>query len=257
MIKININGVWTLAGDKYTSMFQKYVNQNRLYREVPYIEDGITISRDSNDPYNASYIHIGNHKIPICDWNNVKVFLLEMEPVDWHNARDYQTWAYYDFMYDNKVKKTYISPGSSYIQDSVVIDNNQLSPNIVFSISRNDNNSVYYEKNDVNRTHVRICDNDWPRIGYRGFYNRMTMDPGIIITPPVNNTLQNSILIPDNILIVPTDNLEDQCIMCCTYKSNIQFIPCNHTISCAECCKKMANNKCPICKTDILSVINI
>ena len=85
----------------------------------------------------------------------------------------------------------------------------------------------------------------------------MTMDPGIIITPPVNNTLQNSILIPDNILIIPTDNVEEQCIMCCTYKSNIQFIPCNHTISCVQCCKKMANNKCPICKTDILSVIHI
>ena len=138
MIKININGVWTLAGDKYTSIFQKYVNQNRLYREVPYIEDGITISRDSNDPYNASYIHIGNHKIPICDWNNVKVFLLEMEPVDWHNARDYQTWAYYDFMYDNKQRKTYATKYSTYLaypphtREVTEIDIDDLQPNIIF-----------------------------------------------------------------------------------------------------------------------------
>jgi hypothetical protein len=258
MIKIKLNGTWTLAGDKFASMFQKYVHQNSYYREIPYIEDGFTISRENNDPFNATYIDTGSQKIPICDWEDVKVFLVDREPVNWHNARDYQTWAYYDYMYDNKVKKTYISKGSIYIQDAIVINIDNISPNIVFSLSRNSNNSVNLEKDDVNRTRVRICDNEWSRLGYRGFYYRMTMDPGMIIIPPdVNNNLINKIHIPANIQLIETDTNEEQCIMCCKYKKNIKFEPCNHNISCVECCKKMVNSKCPICKKDILSVTQI
>ena len=258
MIKIKLNGVWTASGDKFTSMFQKYVYQNSFYREVPYTEDNMTILRENNDPFNASYIDTGSQKIPICDWNDVKLFLVDREPVDWHIARDYQKWAYYDFMYDNKVKKTYVSKGSLYIQDAIIIDIDNILPNIVFSISRNNNNSVFLEKDDVNRTHVRICDHEWSRLGYRGFYYRMTMDPGMIIIPPdVNNNLQNKINIPGNIALIEVDNNDEQCIMCCKYKKNIKFQPCNHNISCVECCKKMLNSKCPICKKDILSVIGI
>src|SRR3990167_9129017 len=33
--------------------------------------------------------------MPIVDWNDVKVFLLDLpeQPANWYNARDYQTWA--------------------------------------------------------------------------------------------------------------------------------------------------------------------
>ena len=31
---------------------------------------------------------------------------------------------------------------------------------------------------------MRICDNHMARIGYRGFYTRLTMDVGMIVTPP-------------------------------------------------------------------------
>jgi hypothetical protein len=216
----------------------------------------MTISRQNNDPYNASFIDTGSQKIPICDWNDVKVFLVDREPVNWHVARDYQTWAYYDFMYDNKVKKTYVSKGSFNIPDAVVINIDNLLPNIIFSLSRNQNNSVYLEKNDNNRTHIRICDNEWPRLGYRGYYYRMTMDPGmIIISPDTNNSLQNNIHIPASIPLIETDNIDEQCILCYKYAKNTKFEPCNHTISCVECCKKLQSSKCPICKNDILCVI--
>ena len=256
MIKIKINGHWTQAGPKFTAMFEKYVYQNSFYREVPYIEDGITIFRENNEPYNACYIDTGSQKIPICNWNDVKIFLVDREPVDWHNARDYQTWAYYDYIYDNKVKKTYVSRGSINIANAIVINIDNLQPNIIFSLSRNENNSIYMEKNDVNRTHVRICDNEWPRLGYRGYYYRMTMDPGmILISPDVNNSLQNNIHIPGNIPLIETDNIEEQCIMCYKYKKNVKFEPCAHNISCVGCCKKLLSNKCPICKNDIINVI--
>lgn len=255
MIKIKLNNNWTFADEKLTSIFKKYVYQNSFYREIAYTEDGVTISRQNNDPYNASFVHFNSEKIPICDWSNVKIFLVDLQQADWYNARDYQTWAYFDFMYDTQIKKTYVSKGSINIPEATIINIDNLPSNIIFSISRNENNSVYFEKNDVNRTRVRICDNEWPRLGYRGFYNRITMDPGIIITPSINNTLQGIINIPNNIPIIETEIIEEQCIMCYKNKKNIQFLPCNHNISCLECCKKMLNNKCPICKTHINSVI--
>ncbi len=87
-------------------------------------------------------------------------------------------------MYDNQQKKTYASKYSIRSPSTVEIDIDGLPPNIIFSISRNENNSVYYERNDERGTRVRICDNHMSRIGYRGFYTRMTMDVGMIVTPP-------------------------------------------------------------------------
>jgi hypothetical protein len=95
---------------------------------------------------------------------------------------------------------TYIAfPPKFDSKNVVTIDiEEELPPNIIFSVSRNENNSVYYEKNESiyyknnensqnNETYpirVRICDSEYARTGYLGFYTRITMDPGIIITPP-------------------------------------------------------------------------
>jgi hypothetical protein len=80
------------------------------------------------------------------------------------------------YMYDNQQRKTYASKYSIRSHSFVEIDIDGLPPNIIFSISRNENNSVYYERNDERGTRVWICDNHMARIGYRGFYTRMTMD---------------------------------------------------------------------------------
>ena len=62
-------------------------------------------------------------------------------------------------MYDNQQRKTYASKNSIRSPSTVEIDIDGLFPNIIFSISRNENNSVYYERNDERGTRVRICDN--------------------------------------------------------------------------------------------------
>jgi hypothetical protein len=97
-------------------------------------------------------------------------------------------------MYDNQQKKTYASKYSISSPSTVEIDIDGLPPNIIFSISRNENNSVYYERNDERGTRVRICDNHMARIGYRGFYTRMTMDVGMIVTPPPVQQIASSSL---------------------------------------------------------------
>ena len=254
MIKIKINNIWQIADSKYVEIFNKYIHENRFYREIPYTEGNITIFRNNNDPYNPIYISIDNHTYPICDWHNVKVFLTNMEPVDWYIARDYQTWAFFDYMYDNKPLKRYVSRGSIITPNDTVIDVEHLVPNIIFTMGRNDNNSIYYERNDTINSHVRISDCEWARLGYRGFYTRMTMDPGIIITPPTPSILDNKINLPEGIEVIETNNSDEQCFFCATFKCNLLFKPCNHSMSCSDCYKKLPNNTCPLCKTEIIAI---
>jgi len=49
-----------------------------------------------------------------------------------------------------------------------------------------------------------------------------------------------------------------QCIICCNNKIKVQFKPCNHQICCFSCTSKLiAKNKCPICKSPIIDILNV
>lgn len=259
-IKIKYNNNWQLANPDQKQAFENYKNRPMYSQELPVTTNGLTVYRKYNDPYLPTYISDGQNILPIADFDDVQVFLLDINPVNWHQARNYQVWAYYDFMYDDKQKKTYASKYSTYLayppntREVTTIDIDDLQPNIIFSISRNQNNSVYYERNDANATRVRICDNESARAGYRGFYNRMTMDVGlVIISSPNFNT--SSLPLPANLILEKTDNEEDQCIMCYSNKKNLTFNPCNHNITCSECYLKFTKKlECPICKGSIQSL---
>ena len=138
------------------------------------------------------------------DFEDVRVFLVDADPTDWYAGRNYQIWAYYDFMYDDKVRKTY---ASKYSADAVEIDIDGLPPNIIFSISRNDNNSVYYERNDGSGARVRICDNHTARIGYRGYYARMTSDIDFVFGGIISVA---GLEIPSSIMLEKTDVEEEK-----------------------------------------------
>ena len=179
IIKTKYNGNWVFANPDYCEAFRNYKNRPMYSREQPVETGSLSVYRTNNDAYLPTYIRDGNEVYPITDFEDVRVFLVDANPTDWYAARNYQIWAYYDFIYDNEPRKVYASKYSSYLAypaDTVEIDIDGLSPNIIFSISRNDNNSVYYERNDGNRARVRICDNHTARIGYRGYYSRMTID---------------------------------------------------------------------------------
>jgi len=257
MIKIRVNGNWVESPQHYKTIFKKYVDQNN-YCEKSYMENNITIYRENDDPYNPIYINDNNTILAICDWSNVKVFLLDKEPVDWYPARDYQIQSYYDFMYDDKIRKTYVSPNSLFYPNNTIINMPHLPPNIKFDISRNENRSVYYERDDIHLTKVRICDNEWARLGYRGFFTRMTMDIGMIITPPPNTnySLTAKLPIPNDISLNVTNIENDQCVICFTYQKNLLLQPCQHFILCSLCYNNLINNNCPICRTNITNIIS-
>jgi hypothetical protein len=219
---------------------------------------------------------------PIIDFNDIYVFLVDgvtgpgsRNGAGWVKSRNYQAWAFIDFIYDTSVRKCYASRYSTYLafppgfdtRDVVTIDIEGLSPNIIFSISRNDNNSVYYERNDSGRSRVRICDNEFARAGFLGFYTRLTMDVSPIITPPpqaashayahttISSTGSALVCIGNKPPMIDlTDNEEEQCIMCYENKKNVRFMPCNHVVSCYRCVQQMNKCECPVCKSAIHTI---
>ena len=244
------------------------------------LANNINITREIHDALETQ-----GKSIPIMDMYDVSVFIVDnpaMGRANWLSARSYQAWAYRDFIYDRNraIKKSYMSRGTipyayenndRILQNQIVtIDVADISPNIVFNISRNENNSVYYEKNDEFRTRVRICDNEYARTGYLGFYTRLTMDPGIVVIPPppgagptvyynhlygaANVGLLSTSHLPDP---EETDNEEHQCIFCFKYRINARFSPCEHKVCCAGCYLKLVKNECPVCRAAITRVMNV
>ena len=299
--------------------YVNYKERPHYYRETPYTAQEYVVYRPNNDVYLATYIariddvrsmdqqqqqpqqesqepqdpsvtiisqelHDRLHTAtPIIDMNDIYAFIVDnpsMTRANWMPCREYQAWAYRDFMYDThrSTKKSYMSRYSSYLaftntilaNQIVTIDLPDLNPNIIFNVSRNENNSVYFERNDSSGSRVRMCDNEYARAGYLGFYTRITMDPGIIVTPPpvsattaaaatAANAAGAALLLSTSHLPAPeeTDDESLQCILCNNHQVNVKFSPCEHKISCSDCYSKMTKNACPVCRTTISRLMNL
>ena len=300
------------AHRRIATAYAQYKNRPTYHSEVPHHADnGIKVFRHNNDHYKATYVSDGNGQnisipitIPIIDMADVKVFLTDVPNANWCKARNYQAWAYRDFMFDatEPQVKYYASRHSSHLffqtsnyRDVVTIEIDGIPPNIIFKLSRNENGSVYYEKNDGGGSRVRICDNETARSGYLGFYRRIT-DVGdfiishavapAVVAPAVLSThdaygpeyqdfagylhqinataataasaYQNhDIKLPlaSGTHSIQTDNEEEQCIMCFRNKSTVCVYPCGHKVMCPDCYDKMEKGECPICRGDIIKLI--
>jgi hypothetical protein len=299
------SGVSPAIRDAYAG----YKERPNYYREKPHFTGEYIVYRPDNDPYLPTYIarqadilprnNLANNIIitqeihdtmsssssmpmPIMDMNDVAVFIVDnpaMARANWLPAREYQAWAYRDFIYDEhrSITKSYMSRGTSpvaYESNDRILANQivtiplpGISSNIVFNISRNDNNSVYFERNDAVGSRTRICDNEYARAGYLGFYTRITMDPGMIVIPPSSSSSSPSssssspttALLSTAHLPAPeeTDNEEHQCILCFKFRVNARFSPCEHHVCCSACYSKMAKNECPVCRAVITRVMNV
>ena len=240
------------------------------------LANNITITREIHVSMETAGV-----AIPIIDMNDISVFIItSMDGTDWLPCREYQAWAYRDFVYDEhrNIKKSYMSPYSSHsafnntvlVNQIVTIPVSNIAPNIVFNISRNENNSVYFERNDATGSRVRMCDNEYARMGYRGFYTRITMDVGaVVVSPPpgwgggpavyYNLVSSPPVLLSTAHLPAPeeTDDEEHQCILCFKFSVNARFSPCEHKVCCSACYSKMVKNECPVCRAVITRVMNV
>jgi hypothetical protein len=275
-------GEWVPAPPEWVAAYVNYKNRPAYSQETPVTTANLTVYRERDDCYMPTRIRCNTTGAihPIMDCADVRVFLQDADPVNWYPARDYQMWAYRDFVYDptRPVRKFYASKYSSHLffqrgsaqQPIIDIGIDGLPPNIIFSMSRNEtgsgggnspSNHVFYERNDAHSTRVRICDHEGARAGFRGFYARITMDPGIIVTPPLQQQQQqqhHQLPVPPlaAATLNPTDNEDDQCILCYTNQKNIEFGPCTHFVTCSECYVKMSKpRECHICRQYIAQLI--
>ena len=240
------------------------------------LANNITISRAVHELMSAATATAtAAAPVPIIDMNDISAFIVDnpsMDRANWLKCRNYQAWAFRDFMYTshNTGKRSYMTPGSSYLAFTPNIDQNNvttidlpnLPPNIIFNISRNDNNSVYYERNDTTNSRIRLCDNKYARMGYLGFYTRMTMDVGMVFIPPPPEAAPapapaSNLSTSHLSSLVETSDEQKQCILCFKYEINSKFSPCEHSICCAGCYSQLTVNKCPVCRADILRVMNV
>jgi hypothetical protein len=287
---------WVPAPPDWAAAYLHYKAKPTYSQEAPFNYDNrFLVYREENNCYMPTRIQCSDtgdvHAIMDCA--DVKVFLQDAEPVNWYPARNYQMWAFRDFIYDvaRPERKFYASKYSSHLffqrgssnRNVTDIDLEGLPPNIIFSISRNENGSVYYERNDAHGTRVRICDHEGARAGFRGFYTRITMDPGIIVTPPPavapapdgpssllamllavaaeppapSYTASSAVplQLPPSISAQKTSVEEDQCIMCYENAKNLKFSPCAHDVICSECYVRLIKpRECPVCKQAISSL---
>ena len=281
-------GEWVPAPPEWVAAYVNYKSRSAYSPETPATYTSasastsastasLTVYREGDDCYMPTRIrcNITGGLYPIMDCADVRVFLQDVDPVNWYPARDYQMWAYRDFVYDplRPVRKFYASKYSSHLffqrgatrQTVVEIDIDDLPPNIIFSISRNEtgtNNHVFYERNDAHSTRVRICDHEGARAGFRGFYARITMDPGIIVTPPQQQQQSHHLVstplpFPEGAptTVTPTSDEDAQCILCYTNKRNVEFGPCAHYVTCTDCYVKMVKpRECHICRQFIATL---
>jgi hypothetical protein len=271
--------VYRPENDPYLPTYTARIEDIPALNDGTGIGDGIGVGQRNNLANNITItqavhesMEYAGKAIPIMDMYDVSVFIVDnpaMGRANWLPARSYQAWAYRDFVYDRhrSIKKSYMSRGTFHISNDhdvlanqiVTIHVDNIAPNIVFNISRNDNNSVYFERNDEFRTRVRICDNEYARSGYLGFYTRLTMDPGIIVIPPHIEAAAASALLSTSHLPNPeeTDDEQHQCILCFKYRINAKFSPCEHQVCCSSCYSKMAKNECPVCRAEITRIMNV
>jgi len=169
MIKIYKNNDWSNIDDNdiinnYIN-FVKSLDTEKIYDNYIFIKEG----------YYKTFIIRNNEKLPIANWNDVKVFLYDVPNPRWVDARLYQTWAFYRFLYNNNTEEKYASK-NSFVSNHIEIPYDDIDSNIIFKFSYNENGSISYEKNDYNKTRIRISNNSKERSYYQGFYNRMTSD---------------------------------------------------------------------------------
>ena len=278
MVRISAN-FWAPARDYQESAFKRF-KQNG---ERPYDYDNrmsgvnqikFTIKRIGDEHHGGIYmLKSDGTTSPIADWNDVKCFIVDIpgSPVNWRPARAYQTWAYFDFIYSSDRERRYYKwaqhatphgtieiPIEKLINEQdVPID--YISTAVNFRISRNDNGTIFYEKDNSSRSRVRISDNDHARHGYAGFYMRMTEPIDFTVIPASHDMFgfapnpsvhgQSFPQLPVGIIVKKTQNDEIMCAICNDNEQNIQFLQCGHHITCSECYLQLV--KPPIVKPPI------
>lgn len=149
-IKVKLDdGIWYNAYPYQIEGLQQFLQNEE---DVNYDKNGYKYKIVRFDEDRGTYlIRENGSKIPICDWNNVKIFVINGDLTDWKNVNENITEDYYNLIYNGLDQIDTPSYKIFRIEDKIMCETKD--------------NLITY----------KISDNHLERESYLGFYRRMTM----------------------------------------------------------------------------------
>jgi hypothetical protein len=265
-IKVFRNNAWMMANDAEQNAFHHFKDHENVGSQFTN-EDGLKYIIRRKVPFTGPiYMELFSEdgegeteKIPIINFDDINVFMM----MEWRSARNYQQWCYADYLYSGKDVKHYMSAGTSNLSlenglEYTVIfngmpDSPQIPPNIVFSVLKNENGTVFYQRNYGERVKVRMSDCKQAMNHYIDNLRRRAAagEPRFI-------AFKQKLCLPGDLVISSSTNDDDMCIVCNDTKKNIMFLPCGHDHTCSLCWPMLTNKeKCPYCKQQIINIVKL
>lgn len=149
-IKVKLDdGIWYNAYPYQIEGLQQFLQNEE---DVNYDKNGYKYKIVRFNEDRGTYlIRENGSKIPICDWNNVKIFVINGDLTDWKNVNENITEDYYNLIYNG-------------------LDQIDTPSYKIFRIE----NKIMCETKD-NLITYKISDNHLERESYLRFYRRITM----------------------------------------------------------------------------------
>jgi hypothetical protein len=179
-IRILKKTTWKEANDFEKIAFIAFKNSlvHDGEQECRFINKDYDINVNRQTTYDGIYLTDNKTEMsyPIADWDDVKIFKADMVKSVWNPAKDYQVWAYFDFIYSDEQNRIYKSKDLK-IKKYITVPIKNLEKNLLFTIGRNNEssendtfgNSIYCK---TVTTDVRICDNEEAREHYTDVFTR-------------------------------------------------------------------------------------
>lgn len=179
-IKVKLeNNQWIKARDYQYEAFKTFKyslpdQQNVECEKQIYYDKGgykFTVTRLNDKKINGIYLIRENGTLlPICDWNNVKIFNLNKDVVEWNDANEYQKWIYFDFIYCKDKERIYACTRNKNTKGIVSLPFD-LPAGLKINVTRDDDN-IFIENED-NTQKLFISDDEKSRQKYTNSYYHM------------------------------------------------------------------------------------
>ncbi len=180
-IRIFKDGMWQKAKQYHVLAFNEFLkDQSQPFRyDNQNYADHVVFTVRRNWPYGGIVrVDEEGNTSPLADFNDVKVLLNG----SWHNARPYQRWAYFHYIYSNHDQPIrYYNwlgrrnpPNTIFIPDEELVDVDNFDSAVDFTISRHQSGTVYIqnEKGEI----LDISDDDTYRKGKVSILHQSALD---------------------------------------------------------------------------------
>jgi len=173
-IRLFIKGEWVKGTQNHIDAFNNFKKSSSDTYEFDNNLSGdkhVSFSLKRKSKFGRIYLIENDAENPIVDFDDVKIFFVNQEPIEWINAFKYFRWAYFDFIFsDNKERRYYKWDKHETPKDAIDIPTSELVSGEVsvdysttafdFTMYRNTDGSIYIIRKNTDTTIFPISDND-------------------------------------------------------------------------------------------------